>query len=229
MWEEAKSSGSVRQKDSGRGALVASPARVARPARTDRLPPYGEQHRQDALWSEENEALPPGWFQFQLTDGTAMYQDVNLHMASFYRPLPGVRLDRPGKLISGCEWHMSPLGWSYFVNHNTRTTSWKKPTPERPAGSLTPLCVIEAHSNFIWNLACVGTSHDVMSASEDGSIRQWRRDGEPVGEPWEGNGGAIATMAMSPDETMVVETHLVLLPPSGPVFPTLFKTDDYHD
>jgi hypothetical protein len=24
-------------------------------------------------------------------------------------------------------------------------------------------------------------------------------------------------------------THLVLLPPSGPGFPTLFKTDDYHD
>jgi WD40 repeat protein len=50
----------------------------------------------------------------------------------------------------------------------------------------------------------VGTSHDVISASVDGSIRQWRRDGEPVGEPWEGKGGAIATMAVSPDETMVV-------------------------
>jgi WD40 repeat protein len=107
-------------------------------------------------------------------------------------------------LISGCEWHISPLGRSYFVNHNTRTTSWKKPTPERPAGSLTPLCVIEGHSNCIWGLACVGTSHNVMSASDDGSIRQWRIDGEPAGEPWKGNGGGIAAMAVSPDETMVV-------------------------
>jgi hypothetical protein len=54
----------------------------------------------------------------------------------------------------------------------------------------------------------VGTSHDVMSASDDGSICQWRRDGEPVGEPWEGKGGAIATMAVSPDETMVVSGSL---------------------
>ncbi|KAJ8593367.1 WD40 repeat-like protein, partial [Rhizopogon salebrosus TDB-379] len=204
MWEKAKSGGSVRQKESGRGASVASPARVARPARTDRPPPYGAQHRQDALWSEGNDALPPGWHQYQLTDGTAVYQDDNLHIASFHRPLPGVRLDRPRRLIYGCEWHISPLGRSYFVNHNTRTTSWKKPTPERPAGNLTPLCVIEAHSNRIWSLACVGTSHYVMNASDDGSIRQWRRDGKPVGEPWEGNGGGIAAMAVSPDETMVV-------------------------
>ncbi|KAJ8586304.1 WD40 repeat-like protein [Rhizopogon salebrosus TDB-379] len=204
MWEEAKSGGSVRQKGSGRGALVASPARVAHPARMDCPPPYGEQHRQDALWSGGNEALPPGWHQFQMTDGTARHQDNNLRIVSIYRPLPGVRLDRPGRLISGCEWHISPLGRSYFINHNTRTTSWKKPTPERTAGSLTPLCVIEAHSNIIRSLACVGTSNDVMSASGDGSIRQWRRDGEPVGEPWKGNGGGIAAMAVSPDEKMVV-------------------------
>ncbi|KAJ8593361.1 hypothetical protein M405DRAFT_605538 [Rhizopogon salebrosus TDB-379] len=99
MWEEAKSGGLVGQEELGRGALVASPARVARPARTDRPPPYGEQHRQDALWSGGNDALPPGWFQWQLTNGTAMYQDDNLHMASFYRPLPGVKL---GELRKCC-------------------------------------------------------------------------------------------------------------------------------
>ncbi|KAJ8591141.1 WD40 repeat-like protein [Rhizopogon salebrosus TDB-379] len=208
MWEEAKSGGSVRQKESGQGALAASPARVARPARTDHLPPYGAQHRQDALWSGGNEALPPGWFQFQMTNGTAVYHNNNLHISSIYRPLPGVRLDLPGMLISGCEWHILPLGRSYFVNHNTRTTSWKKPTPERPAGGLTPLRIIEGHSSCIWNLTCVGTSHNVMSASDDGSIRQWRRDGEPVGEPWKGNGGGIAAMAVSLDETMVVSGDL---------------------
>jgi WD40 repeat protein len=107
-------------------------------------------------------------------------------------------------LISGCEWHISPFGRSYFVDHNTRTTSWKKPAPERLAGSLTPLCVIEGHSHRIRNLACVGTGYNVMSASGDGSIRQWKIDGEPVGEPWEGNGGGIGAMTVSLDETMVV-------------------------
>ncbi|KAJ8593339.1 WD40 repeat-like protein [Rhizopogon salebrosus TDB-379] len=203
MWEETKPGRSAKKREVG-GALVDSPARVARPARTDRPPPYGAQNRQDALWSGGNEVLPPGWFQFQLTNGPAVYHNNNLHMSSIYRPLPGVRLDHPRMLISGCEWHISPLGRSYFVNHNTRTTSWKKPIPERPAGSLTPLCVIEAHSNRIWSLACVGTSYNLMSTSDDGSIRQWKRDGESVGEPWEGNGGAIGAMAVSPDETMVV-------------------------
>jgi WD40 repeat protein len=99
-----------------------------------------------------------------------------------------MRIDEPGQLIIGCEWHISPLGRSYFVNHNTGTTSWTKPTPERPAGSLTPECVIEGHAECIWSLACVG-SCKVMSASDDGSIRQWTRDGEPVGAPWRCDGG----------------------------------------
>src|SRR5882757_106390 len=113
-------------------------------------------------------------------------------------------VDFHGQLIPGCEWHISPLGRSYFVNHNTRTTSWKKPTPERPAGSLTPECVMEGHSKCIWSLACVGASHNVMSASEDGSIRQWRRDGEQVGKPWRSDGRAVVSIAVSPNETMVV-------------------------
>jgi WD40 repeat protein len=50
----------------------------------------------------------------------------------------------------------------------------------------------------------VGTSYNIMSASFDGSIRQWIRDGEPVGEPWRSDGGGVASMAVCPDETMVV-------------------------
>ena len=54
-------------------------------------------------------------------------------------------IDSPGYLVvAGCEWHISPEGRSYFVNHNTRTTSWKKPIPERPAESLTPECIIDS-------------------------------------------------------------------------------------
>ncbi|KAJ8582807.1 hypothetical protein M405DRAFT_829977, partial [Rhizopogon salebrosus TDB-379] len=86
-------------------------------------------------------------------------------------------------------------GRCYFVNHNTRTTSWKKPVPDRPAGSLTPECIIEGHSECIWSLACVGTGCNIMSASQDGSIRQWIKDGEPVGEPWKSDGGGLGSMA----------------------------------
>jgi WD40 repeat protein len=114
-------------------------------------------------------------------------------------------IDYPGDLVDPeCEWHISPLGRSYFVNHNTRTTSWTKPKPERPAGSLTPERIIEGHSQCIWSLAYLGTSGNIMSTSEDSSIRQWKRNGEPVGKPWYGGGGGICPMAVSPDETMVV-------------------------
>jgi WD40 repeat protein len=50
----------------------------------------------------------------------------------------------------------------------------------------------------------VGTSCNIMSASEDGSIRQWTSDGEPVGEPWRSDGAGVNSMIVSPDQTMVV-------------------------
>ena len=143
-------------------------------------------------------------------------------MVSLNRPLPGVRLreqrkcqqgarylqlniDEPGYLVvSGCEWHISPQSRSYFVNDSIRTTSWKKPIPEHPAGSLTPECIIEGHSECIWSLACVETSSNVIGASEDGLICEWTRDGKPVGKPWNSDGGGVNSLALSPDGTMVV-------------------------
>jgi len=50
----------------------------------------------------------------------------------------------------------------------------------------------------------VGTGYNVMSASRDGSIRQLANDGQPVGKPLYGNGGSVGSIAVSPDETMVV-------------------------
>jgi len=116
-----------------------------------------------------------------------------------------LNIDAPGYLVvSGWEWYISPQGRSYFVNHNIRTTSWKKPIPERPAGSLTPECIIEGHSQCVWSLACVGTSYNVLSASGDGSIRQWTSDGKSAGKPWHSDGGPVGSIAVSPDGTMVV-------------------------
>jgi len=67
-----------------------------------------------------------------------------------------------------------------------------------------PEYVIEGHSGCIWSLACVGTTYNVMSASGDGSIRQWTRDGNPVGKPWHSDGGGVKSLTVSPDGTMVV-------------------------
>lgn len=203
--EEAESSTSARRRE----ALLDTPAAFVPPLRTSAkdLPRYGEQRRQDARWAGGNEVLPPLWHQFEALDGTTQYQDDTLIMTSFNRPLPGVRLDAPGDLVvPGCEWHISPVGRSYFVNHKTRTTSWTKPTPERPTGCLMPERIIEGHSRCIWNLqvSCLDTGCNVLSASEDGSMRQWTKDGEPVGEALCIDGGGVTMLAVSADEKMVV-------------------------
>ncbi|KAJ8584191.1 WD40 repeat-like protein, partial [Rhizopogon salebrosus TDB-379] len=203
LHDKAKSGGLTKRGKVKQVALVDSPKYITTLPSAKDPPPYGAQHRQDALWEGGNEALPPRWQRFEMGDGITQYQDDNLVMVSLNRPVPGVGLDEPGQIISGCEWHISPLGRSYFVNHNTRTTSWKKPVSDRPAGGLTPEHIIESHSECICYLACVGTGF-IISASSDGSIRQWMRDGEPVGEPRRSSGTSIASLAVSPDQTMVV-------------------------
>ena len=50
----------------------------------------------------------------------------------------------------------------------------------------------------------MGTSCNVMSASEDGSIRQWTRDGKPVGKSLHSDGGGVKPLTVSADGTMVV-------------------------
>jgi len=67
-----------------------------------------------------------------------------------------------------------------------------------------PECIIEGHSECIWSLACVDTDYKIMSASGDGSMRRWTRDGKPVGKPWHSDGGPVGPITVSPDGTMVV-------------------------
>jgi hypothetical protein len=111
--EASISSTSAGQRDGQRQVPSKSPAPVALPRTSEKKPPpYGAQHRQDALWEGKeapcdthqltqseaggNDALPPRWQQFQALDLTG-YQDNTLIIASYNRPLPGVRLGEQGK------------------------------------------------------------------------------------------------------------------------------------
>jgi hypothetical protein len=105
--DKAKPGGSIKQGKAKGVALEDSPTRVAPLMSVKDPPPYGAQHRQDALWEGEqpscdahwptkqevggNEAPPPRWHQFEV-EGSMRYQDDNLVMTSWNRPLPGVRL-----------------------------------------------------------------------------------------------------------------------------------------
>jgi hypothetical protein len=111
--EASISSTSAGRRDGQRQAPSESPTPVALPRTSEKEPPaYGAQHRQDALWEGKevpcdthqltqseaggNEALPPLWQQFQVSDQT-VYQDDTLVIPSYNRPLPGVRLGEQRK------------------------------------------------------------------------------------------------------------------------------------
>ena len=108
--EDAESSTSTRRGE----ALSHLPTHVAHRTSEKDPPPYGAQHRQEALWEGKqsyydthqldqleaggNEALPPRWQQFEGSDGsTQYYQDDTLDLVSSNRPLPGVRLGEQRK------------------------------------------------------------------------------------------------------------------------------------
>jgi hypothetical protein len=107
--EEAESSTLTRRGE----ALSHSPTYVAHWTNAKDPPRYGAQHRKEALWEGKqppcdthqldqleaggNEALPPHWQQFEGSDGSTLYQDDTLVIASFNRPLPGVRLGEQRK------------------------------------------------------------------------------------------------------------------------------------
>ncbi|KAG2340815.1 hypothetical protein BDR05DRAFT_966386 [Suillus weaverae] len=61
-----------------------------------------------------------------------------------------------------------------------------------------PERTIEGHSMCVWSLAYWGTSCNIMSPPEDGSIRQWTRDGETVGKPWDIREVGVNLRATSP-------------------------------
>jgi hypothetical protein len=100
---------SVKQSEANRGVLSDSSGFVAPLKRETNPPPYGAQHRQDALWEGElvyckidqliqyqaggNKALPPMWTdRKQVGSAEPLYDDEALFMATFQRPLPGMRL-----------------------------------------------------------------------------------------------------------------------------------------
>jgi len=53
-------------------------------------------HR-DSRETGGNEALPPLWKEFKVLGNKTRYEDNNLYMGSWCRPLPGIRLGEQAK------------------------------------------------------------------------------------------------------------------------------------
>src|SRR6267154_3913696 len=62
----------------------------------------------------------------------------------------------------------------------------------------------KGHTRNIWSFVFLHDNVHIVSGSWDGTIRKWNLDtGHVVGEPWEGEGGRISILALSPDSKTI--------------------------
>jgi len=72
-------------------------------------------------------------------------------------------------------------------------------TPAQPEGP-PPKHIFEGHEDEINTFVFLHDNIHIVSGSEDGTMRKWHCEtGLLVGEPWEGKGGPIWVLALSPD------------------------------
>jgi len=105
-----------------------------------------------------------------------------------------------------CEQHISPLFRPCFVNYNTQIMSWKKPTPERSTREL-DAGVHHRGSFQIHSGPCL-LGHKLQYTER---VRRWfdlsvDNRWSAVGSPWTSNGRMVGSMAISPNESMVVHS-----------------------
>ncbi|KAH8064031.1 cysteine-type peptidase [Aureococcus anophagefferens] len=97
--------------------------------------------------------LPPGWEEKRDPTGKSYFVDHNTHTTSWTRPAAAAPPQPPARpayaqpvqaapLPPGWEEKRDPTGKSYFVDHNTHTTSWTRPQAPRPAAPQQPMALL---------------------------------------------------------------------------------------
>jgi len=75
------------------------------------------------------------------------------------------------------------------------TTQSKEPSPKHK---------FEGHEDLIWSFVFLHDNKHIVSSSLDGTMRKWDCEtGLLVGEPWEGEGGEIWALALSPNGNVI--------------------------
>jgi hypothetical protein len=110
---------------------------------------------------------------------------------------------------------MTATGRTYFVDHNTKKTSWYPPTSgsEGPPGyenlptptTTTKFQTLRGHNGAVLCMAVSSNGERVATGGEDQTIRIWDADsGSLVGDPLEGNASSVTCVAFSPDDMLIV-------------------------
>jgi len=80
----------------------------------------------------------------------------------------------------------------------------EKASPPTQSKKLSPKHKFEGHKKLIYSFVFLHDNKHIVSGSLDGTMRKWNCEtGLLVGEPWEGEGGEIWALALSPNGTII--------------------------
>jgi len=80
----------------------------------------------------------------------------------------------------------------------------KKASPPTQSKNPSPKYKFEGHNDRIWSFVFLHDNKHIVSGSWDGTMRKWDCEtGHLVGEPWEGEGGGIQALALSPNGNII--------------------------
>ena len=80
----------------------------------------------------------------------------------------------------------------------------KKALPPTQSKKPSPKHKFKGHNNEIWRLVFLHDNKHVVSGSRDGTMRKWDCEtGHLVGKPWEGEGGEIRALELSPNGNII--------------------------
>jgi ABC-type phosphate transport system substrate-binding protein/tetratricopeptide (TPR) repeat protein len=71
-------------------------------------------------------------------------------------------------------------------------------------GNPTNTIVANAHKGMVTDVVISPDGQTVITSGADGVIRRWDRNGSPIGDPIQGTGGPILSLAFSPDGQTIV-------------------------
>jgi WD40 repeat protein len=87
-----------------------------------------------------------------------------------------------------------------MMSENLAEPTTEEASPPGQSQRPTPKHKLEGHKNHIWSFVFLHDNVHIVSGSWDGTICKWNCDtGLLVGKPWEGNGGRIRALALSPN------------------------------
>jgi WD40 repeat protein len=64
--------------------------------------------------------------------------------------------------------------------------------------------VLRVHQGPVWEAAFSPNGQIIASAADDGSVRLWDKQGNPIGQPFKGHQGLVHSVAFSPDGQYIV-------------------------